>query len=291
MKKTSFSALSREGKYSFLVLPNFFETIGCNLVEYTALDMFRGLFTSSRNACLQLVRGLASKQQTAKRERIDFPSIIKFKELYGHLLIPQWFKFEKSEDGRRGSYLGVHAMHLRNMVKKKPELLKEDDFVKLQSMGFEFAINEDHFMRFVTAMNAYRKIYGHCYVPLKYKVPCDDTFPQEVWNMKLGWMYVNYVLRKEPTPERKAILHANNIPTTSLKQRRAELILRAIQNWRKLHNIPSDQIIKVAQSFIVPRNEEWPEETWDLRLGLIVRGIRKGNYKEFPELIQQMGAL
>jgi hypothetical protein len=130
----------------------------------------------------------------------------------------------------------------------------------------------------------YKELHGDMMVPRRFIVPDEtDEWPEDMWSMKLGDVVnnirrgISYVDRRE---ELSAIGFCFGAAQSRYKATKAALLQYKNENGDML----------VPRRFIVPRSEEWPQETWNMRLGDIVYNIRRGvNYVDKREELVKIG--
>ena len=130
----------------------------------------------------------------------------------------------------------------------------------------------------------YKELHGDMLVPRRFTVPDkSDQWPEDMWSMKLGDV-VNNIRRGISYVDRRDEL--SNIGFCfGATQSRYVATKAALVQYRKENG---DML--VPRRFIVPSSEEWPVETWNMRLGDIVYNIRRGvNYVDKREDLVKIG--
>ena len=135
---------------------------------------------------------------------------------------------------------------------------------------------------------------GTLNVPANFIVPSYDPWPETTRGMPLG--------KKIPTVRSKAFLNANPGAKEKLVQIGFELNGKVAANDAR-YNVVYNALLRykeingdllVPQPYVVPeQTDQWPEETWGLRLGARVNAIRsQGTFvKTNPERREQLDQL
>ncbi|KAL3660938.1 hypothetical protein V7S43_013955 [Phytophthora oleae] len=203
------------------------------------------------------------------------PSLKVFQEQEGHLFVRQQFQVPIGDDkwprATWGVKLGSQCQLLRRDV---DDGLSEQRKQQLDDMGFIWSDAEWKWkMQFLTAMQRYRDIFGHCSVHHTYKVPTSDPiWPEVSWGYRLGHAVarVKANMEEQPlTPRAMADLRALDFFKDELSfDVWREAIMPTLELYPSLFNdtfIPED--------FVVPSEAPWPERAWSLKLGYIIESI------------------
>ena len=126
-------------------------------------------------------------------------------------------------------------------------------------------------------------------IPSRFIVPCLITWPKEHWGLKLGGL-VDNIRRGKTYADKKGKLEAAGF---------------VFAVCRGAHNVTGWVNLKLAllaykeqnghfnmvKSFTVPHDDpHWPESTWGIQLGDVVRHIRNGStYKTHKQDLLDMG--
>ena len=125
----------------------------------------------------------------------------------------------------------------------------------------------------VAALMRYKEIYRDLLVPTAFVVPDgSDAWPEEVWGMKLGRV-VSSIRHGNHYKYMREMLESIGFEYCSqLNRRQFELVKEALLLYKELHGH-----MKVPVSFIVTEKDDiWPFEFWNLRLGKAVLDINAG---------------
>jgi hypothetical protein len=254
---------------------------------------------------------------------IDFASLERFKEIYGHMLVPQSFAFDpKSVPGLgfASTYLGMHVKNIRKsahlQVDKKGRVsFPGNQMQMLVDIGFVWNAHHENFSRALRGLARYREVYGDLAVPCAFTVPRDPIWDRDLWGVRLGDTYRN--LRSNPlSRSREKAMQEVDIERTKLHQLEGEKVELALQTYRRLHrggrpkfttrsgtipmaaaaHGPEDEEIralKISPRFVVPVGDnEWPPSVWGMKLGFRARDIRhKGYYQQFRDVYKEVDLL
>jgi hypothetical protein len=152
----------------------------------------------------------------------------------------------------------------------------------LEERGFRFdtkdspSLEADNRWEFTVmpALAAYRDVQGDLNVPNSFVVPQEEPWPEESWGLRLG--NVTDAIRSKGTytrthPERLQQLEGMGFVFDDQK-RRWEETKSALKLYHEEHGH-----MDVPYSFVVPREDSWPEETWDKQLGKYLNQMRSNN--------------
>jgi hypothetical protein len=215
-----------------------------------------------------------------------------YRDLHGDLDIPQSYKVPAEEpwpEGMRGVALGIMANSIRcrgYFVSDNPERKQW-----LEERGFRFETKDSSRMEddnrwdfsVLPALAAYRGMHGDLNVPQPFVVPSEEPWPEESWGLSLG--KVTNAIRSTSTytrnnPERLQQLEDIGFVFDDL-ERWWEETTSALKLYHEQHGH-----MGVPRSFVVPREDSWPDETWDKRLGETVHNMRSANgyyARDIPE--------
>jgi hypothetical protein len=207
-------------------------------------------------------------------------AIIKFKELNGHTAIPSRFIVpDMSNDWSSECWrleLGKIAADIRNGG-------YEDNHEDLYNLGFDFFppatieiedIIEETPQDVVTiALSKYKEIYHNTQIQTNFVVPNgDNTWPQETWGYKLG-SAINKSRRDPDFNNIRLNLMKIGIDLKPSGSPGLDIIKEGLLRYRELNG---DMFVPFR--FVVPHQDSrWPESTWSLKLGNLVRKIRAGD--------------
>ncbi|KAJ1392689.1 hypothetical protein B484DRAFT_340660, partial [Ochromonadaceae sp. CCMP2298] len=214
-----------------------------------------------------------------------FEGLQTYREIHGDLRIPSKFIVPEEDPWprlARGLKLGVRVAAIRSAgryVKDHPERK-----IQLDEIGFEW--------RYVPTSRTYKLSLAHftqgdhlclpstypdLVVSTNYVVPSEAPWPAELWGLKLGLF--TQAIRSEKKlvfghPERIAALTElgfqwDDSSRTIDSSKRFELIFQAMLVYKQLKGD-----LFVPQSFVVPQEGPWPEDTWGIKLGSRVSAIR-----------------
>jgi hypothetical protein len=238
-----------------------------------ASKLRRGRYYQSLRDELAVMGIKIERQKKAFDTEILIISLLRFKEIYGTILVPYSFCVPESEtwpEKTRGMKLGVVASTIR---RGKAYRHIRDELV---SIGFNYEFQRRHHGKklIMTALQRYKELFGDLLVPTLYRIPVDsktEDWPKETWDMSLGSIVgsirggdCHLALREE--------LEEMGFDYTSQKVEYGDDAVRLSLNTYKKYY----ENLHVPQGFTVPCTDMWPRETWDMKLGLVVKNIRIG---------------
>jgi hypothetical protein len=135
----------------------------------------------------------------------------------------------------------------------------------------------------VPALAVYRDAHGDLNVPKPFVVPSVEPWPEESWGLRLG-LVTNAIRSRDAYtrnhPERLHQLKDMGFVFDDL-ERRWEETKGALKLYHKKHGH-----MDVPTKFVVPREDSWPDEMWEKRLGNTVHVMRSSNRydaRDIPE--------
>ena len=207
-----------------------------------------------------------------------------YKEVYGNLRVPSKFVIPNEEPWPRMTRkmrLGIKVSTIRSSgryIKQYPERK-----ALLDSWGFEWSLRDsnkdkDIFDDILLAMISYKKhVDESITIPSDFKVPSEEPWPQSTHGLNLG-QYAELIQKRDKTlnlndeKEQKLIdigFALEETPRKAFSKKRFDIVYAALKCYKELYND-----LRVPQVFVVPSEEPWPEETWELKLGARVNAIR-----------------
>jgi hypothetical protein len=145
---------------------------------------------------------------------------------------------------------------------------------------------ETFFKYHCRCLSTYKEIYSNLLVPSKFVVPWSKDWPEEMWNLKLGWIVRNIRGGIQYSKYKEELIalgfdfsrRRNNIGWVATKL--------ALETYMSIHGN-----LQVPKKFRVPHSSlDWPEMTWGIPLGTSVRNIRINLiYVEHRDELIQLG--
>ncbi|GAB9471337.1 hypothetical protein Gpo141_00008554 [Globisporangium polare] len=205
-----------------------------------------------------------------KWENQFLPALRKFRELNGHVNVPQVFKVP-CEDGAWprelwGFALGRMVNQTRSGDIYYPQI--EHFLPELAKLGFSFSSIESTWdEKILPSLQVFQSVHGHCYVDKYFMVPHEEPWPQQAWGSKLGFIVHNirsrgdfFQLVGRDMEKLEQLGFVWNTSEAKWRQR----ILPSLKAFVQVHghtNIP--------RSFIVPARQPWPPKAWGTDLGRV----------------------
>jgi hypothetical protein len=203
--------------------------------------------------------------------------LLKYKELYGDMLIPDKFVIPSNDDKwpeeMWGYRLGQAAKNIRSG-------LTQFDRQDLLRIGFEFhrkqGISDGNYNLKRRMLLRYKELYGNMRVPQSFVIPSnDDNWPdEEMWGYKLGTA-VNGIRYDKAHKDKREDLISIGFEFNKSERNEVDYDLkrRMLLRYKELYGD-----MRVPCSFIIPSNDDnWPdEEMWGYKLGTAVNSIRCG---------------
>ncbi|KAK1939960.1 hypothetical protein P3T76_008283 [Phytophthora citrophthora] len=222
---------------------------------------------------------------------VIMPGLRRYRELYGHCRVPQSFVAGTGGDDEKNipenwpsEVQGCRLGSIVNSIRAASAYSEfvERDGEELKQLGFNLSDFEQKWQEIVLpALQSYHRIHGHCDIPVSFVVPEEESWPQELWGMGLGFIARNirnrgdYFLQVFQDYEKlEDIGFVCNANATKWQHG----FLPALETYVQVHgnaNIPA--------RFVVPAEYPWPNESHGLRLGEFV--ANKKPRKRFADFI------
>ncbi|GMF43325.1 unnamed protein product [Phytophthora lilii] len=126
------------------------------------------------------------------------PALKSFRRVNGHCRVPQKFVVP-SDDSWPEQAWGMKLESVVNSIRHKEAYSVQisHDKLQLEQLGFVWDFVEAEWSdRIMPALESFRRVNGHWRVPQKFVVPCEESWPEQSWGMKLGSV-VNRIRHKE----------------------------------------------------------------------------------------------
>ena len=214
-----------------------------------------------------------------------------YKDLYGDVNVPRSFVISDDMKGfpeqSHGLKLGLKAATLRTMK----HTLSDETIERLEALDFRWRPSADNYNQFLNALLIYKQVNGNLDIPRMYTIPRnDDTYPCELWDMKLGFKVAN-VRNRNDYSEYREELEALGLLSNRLVYdvRHWDAILSALRTFQEVNsnvNVPFD--------FTVPSREPWHPTTYGLKLGYRLHNIKyRGDFvsekRAYKQMLEDLG--
>ncbi|OWZ09364.1 hypothetical protein PHMEG_00017946 [Phytophthora megakarya] len=224
------------------------------------------------------------------------PSLRVFQEQEGHLFVRQHFTVPIGNSKWPRAAWGVKLGSQCQLMRRDAENgLSTQRKQQLDAMGFIWSDAQWKWkMQFLTAMERYKKLYGHCNVHHTFKVPVNSPFwPDVSWGYRLGHTVAKVKASLEEhalTPRAMADLRELNFFENGLSfEVWREALMPSLELYPTLFGdtfIPDD--------FVVPSEASWPKPAWGMKLGYIIetindRPIFRDEMQEDKQKLKELG--
>ena len=236
----------------------------------------RGIAHNKHRTDLESIGFDYSSQSTAHSYALVKSVLLLYKEKNGHMLVPRLYIIPSNTDEWPvdiwGMRLGAVVKNIRTGHGYKDH---REDFIKI---GFDYTSQSSAhgFVVVKSALDIYKEKYGDMLVPFSFAVPYCESWPKELWGLKLGTV-VNSIRGGTRYKDHREELTISGFDYSSQSAtQRFDSVRAALLRYKEKHGN-----MLVHRSFIIPdKSKEWPEETWGIRLGKIVSRIRSGQSRK-----------
>ncbi|OQR91160.1 hypothetical protein THRCLA_09087 [Thraustotheca clavata] len=183
-----------------------------------------------------------------------------FKLLHGDLLVPANYIIPQSENYPKDVW-GMKLGYVVDNLRRRPALAasQQDD---LKQIGFIWDHLEYIWLKKVAALAHYKKLHGNLDIVKGYRVPYDESWPAEFHGMRLQQAIEYLRFRKNELSDKvKDAVDALGF-TWDPWQTSWENKLGAIEAYRINYGH-----VKIPRKFVVPASDDWPQDTWGLKIG------------------------
>ena len=211
-------------------------------------------------------------------------ALLKYKSLRGDLLVPVSFVIPENADWPEDLWcmkLGLTVSSIRNQGAYSTY---RDE---LEEMGFDFdSQSTAHGWENVKrALLKYKSLRGDLLVRQDFVIPENADWPEDLWGMKPG-LTVSSIRNKGAYSTHRAELEEMGFDFDPQSTAHGwENVKRALLAYKSLC-----RDLLVCQSFVIPKDADWPEDLWGMKLGLTVNNIRNnGAYSTYRAELEEMG--
>ena len=204
-----------------------------------------------------------------------YPALHRYKELHQDLQVPVDFVIPYSEDyppSTHGIKLGLLVKSIRNRGDYKSKRQQ------LEALGFEYQsqTNSRWEKKILPALFMYQQVHGDLLVPAQFVVPRNSPWPKSAYDLRLGSI-VNHIRNnglwesKHEQLERMGFQFGDYLESVWTRE-----IFPAFVSFKNIYGH-----LKVPRDFVVPSESPWPEDSYDIQLGEVLRVIYdQGVWKE-----------
>lgn len=205
-------------------------------------------------------------------------ALLQYRELKGDMFVPFRFivpdKSEKWAENKWGLELGdvVRKIRCGEFLQNKRDELCAIGFVfESQRRGYSYELVK-------SALIIYKDVYSYMLIPKDFCIPENSTiWPEKLWGMKLG-LTASDIKNKGYFTEKKQELISLGFEYESNNTRmsKREIVKVAALRYREIYGN-----FEVPRKFQVPfKSDDWPEETWGLKLGELSQRSAPGRDKK-----------
>jgi virulence-associated protein VapD len=215
------------------------------------------------------------------------PALLTYKYLKKNMLVPASFEVPTDDDTWPIKTWGMKLGGVVYTIRNKNNYA--DHRPRLESIGFDYTDQISHYGYDVVepALLTYMDFKRNMLVPQSFVVPTDDdTWPIKTWDMKLGTVVSNIRNNNAYADHRPRLESIGFDYTDQSSSYGYDVVEPALLTYKHLK-----RNMLVPASFEVPTDDDtWPIETWGMKLGGVVRGIRnKNTYADHRQRLESIG--
>jgi hypothetical protein len=206
-------------------------------------------------------------------------TLLHYKLRFKDMLVPlKFFVPEKSSDWPKEMW-GMRLGKVVQTLRAGRRLDKKDDLI---SIGFCYDLSQSKYTSVRVALMSYKSIHSNLFVPRHFKVPHNEAWPKESWNLNLGNLVTNIRSLKCYVDKKEDLLSIGFCYNVS--EARYMVVKKALLHYKSMN-----ENILVPNKFTIPRNSNWPIELWGIKLGEITSKIRSGMYSDKENELLSIG--
>ncbi|DAZ94702.1 TPA: hypothetical protein N0F65_000017 [Lagenidium giganteum] len=165
-------------------------------------------------------------------------------------------------------------------------LAMQEAIQRLEALGFPTSSWKDYQFQhvFLPALQAFRAIEQHMFVPQKFVVPFNDpAWPRRTWGFALGMQVKSVRQNRESISDDHAdALDAIDFAWNVREAKWFQYFLPGLRTYKQIYGD-----VRVPLAFMVPMHDKrWPRHLWRYALGQHVFMVRSGMYSEQLEACQ-----
>ncbi|KAH7463038.1 uncharacterized protein KRP23_13255 [Phytophthora ramorum] len=218
---------------------------------------------------------LISSQETSLGDRNwatkVIPAMETFRQEFGHCIVDEDFEVPSSApwpEAAWGMALGVVVREVREGASFLDQAARDRGRLELLRFPWDrqAAVWND---RIFPALEVYAAEVGHCRVPFMFVVPPREPWPRSAWGMNLGTTVASmrgmgsyFAFVGRDVDRLDELGYSLELPTRVWTKCVAPLVATYATLFGDEVPIPA--------AFVIPFEAPWSEETWGVRLGVIV---------------------
>ena len=213
-------------------------------------------------------------------------ALLSYHRIYGHYNIPCQFVIPSMSLDWPESVWDLKLGTIVRDMRSKDSY--RDQRGELEDMGFDFQTTRDRQYEVTKiALNTYMHLMGDMDVPVLFRVPENDlSWPEITWGLKLGNIAA-HIRSLERFKKHRDELMKMGFPFHSKSKKVGwHKLCIALLRYKEIHGN-----LLVPFTYVIPsKSTDWPKNTWGMKLGFQVGGIRCQNYyKEHHAELAAMG--
>jgi hypothetical protein len=190
----------------------------------------------------------------------------------------------------RGKERNVRVPTVEGGRKIQKKNTNENPFNLVRSVPKGKSNHETPFEFFKRCFLKYKEIHGNVLMPQSLSIPWSESWPEEMWGVKLGLSVSQVRLGKNYRIHRDELIAIgfdfSNQGEKHGKKHGWDTVKIALETYKKLHGNLSIKIYYVVPS----ESTDWPDVLWGLKLGEILGNIKyRGSYNDHRQELIEMG--
>jgi hypothetical protein len=186
----------------------------------------------------------------------------------------------------RGKESKVRVPTVEGGRKIQKKITDENPLNLVRSVPVGKSNHETFYDFFKRCFLKYKEIHGNVLVPRSLSIPWSESWPEEMWGVKLGSTVRDIRNNKRYSIHRDELIAIGFDYSKQEKGHGWNTVKIALETYKKLHGN-----LSIKGYYVVPsESTDWPDVLWGLKLGTILVHIRyDGYYTDHRQELIEMG--
>jgi hypothetical protein len=186
----------------------------------------------------------------------------------------------------RGKERNVRVPTVEGGRKIQKKNTDENPFNLVRSVPQGKSNHETPFEFFKRCFLKYKEIHGNVLMPQSLSIPWSESWPEEMWGVKLGLTVSQVRFGRCFSIHRDELIAIGFDFSNQGKKHGWDTVKIALETYKKLHGN-----LSIKKYYVVPsESTDWPDVLWGLKLGEILSNIKyTGSYNDHRQELIEMG--